>query len=159
YPDRPRRIGLVACLREEKRIDVLIASAPRVLASHPDAEFVIVGDGACRDALVELARATGVSERFQFVGHSDDIPRALADVDLLVLPSQSEAFPNAILEGMAGGLPVVATRVGGIPELVTHGRTGLLVPPGDPVALGDAIFAVLDQPQRAAAFGREARAS
>jgi glycosyltransferase involved in cell wall biosynthesis len=157
YSARPRRIAVVACLRQEKRIDVLIAAAPRVLERHPDAEFLIVGDGPCREQLTALARATAVFDRFQFLGHRDDVPAVLAQADLLVLPSQSEAFPNAIIEAMAAGLPVVATHVGGIPELVEEGRTGRLVPPGDANALAGALLDVLDPPARAAEFGRAGR--
>lgn len=157
YSARPRRIAMVACLREGKRIDVLIAAAPRILARHPDAEFVIVGDGPSREQLVAMARATSVSDHFQFLGHRDDVPAVLAQADLLVLPSESEAFPNAIVEGMAAGLPVVATAVGGIPELVEDGVTGRLVPAGDPDALAGALLEVLDRPERAAEFGRAGR--
>jgi L-malate glycosyltransferase len=157
YPARPSRIAMVACLREEKRIDVLVAAAPRVLESHPDAQFLIVGDGPCRDALVAQARALGLLGHFQFLGHRDDVPAVLSEADLLVLPSEMEAFPNAILEGMAAGLPVVATSVGGIPELVAHGRTGRLVPPGDPAALSNALLDVLSKPEVAAAYGRAGR--
>lgn len=159
YAVRPHRIAMVACLREEKRIDVLIAAAPRVLASHPDAQFLIVGDGPCRAELVAQARACGVFDRFQFLGHRDDVPELLAKADLLVLPSEMEAFPNAIIEAMAAGLPVVATAVGGIPELVEDGRTGRLVPPGNPEALAAALVEVLSEPDRAAEYGRAGRRS
>jgi glycosyltransferase involved in cell wall biosynthesis/peptidoglycan/xylan/chitin deacetylase (PgdA/CDA1 family) len=157
YSPRPRRIAMVACLREEKRIDVLIAAAPRVLARHPDAQFVIAGDGSCRDELVALARTTGVFESFRFLGHSEDVPAVLAGSDLFVLPSRSEAFPNSIIEAMAAGLPVVATNVGGIPELVADGRTGRLVPPDNAEALAAALIDVLAQPDRAAELGRAGR--
>lgn len=157
YSARPRRIALVACLRPEKRIDVLIAAAPRILARYPDAEFLIVGDGSSRDALVALARSTGAGARIRFLGHRDDVPSVLAEADAFVLPSQSEAFPNSIIEAMASGLPVVATAVGGIPELVADGTTGRLVPPGDADALADAIVHVLENPGRAAEYGRAGR--
>jgi peptidoglycan/xylan/chitin deacetylase (PgdA/CDA1 family) len=148
---------MVACLREEKRIDVLIAAAPRILERHPDAEFVIAGDGRCRAELEALARSMNVFERFQFLGHRDDVPRVLADADIFVLPSESEASPNVIIEAMAAGLPVVASRVGGIPELVGDGVTGRLVPAADRQALADAVLDLLDHPERAEAFGRAAR--
>lgn len=157
YSQRPRRIAMVACLREEKRIDVLISAAPRVLARYPDAEFLIVGDGSCRDQLVTLARERGVTERFRFLGHRDDVPAVLSMADLFVLPSRSEAFPNSIIEAMASGLPVVASAVGGIPELVDDGNTGRLVPPGNAEALAAALIDLLDQPERAAQFGRAGR--
>jgi glycosyltransferase involved in cell wall biosynthesis/peptidoglycan/xylan/chitin deacetylase (PgdA/CDA1 family) len=157
YSERPKRIAMVACLREGKRVDILIDAAPRVLAQHPDAEFLIVGDGPCREQLASLAQATRVADRFQFLGHRDDVPALLADADLFVLPSESEAFPNAIIEAMAAGLPVVATSVGGIPELVNEGVTGRLVPPGNAYAIADALIELLDAPERAASFGRAGR--
>ncbi len=154
---RPRTIAMVACLREEKRIDVLIAAAPRIAARHPDVEFWIVGDGPCREALVRLATATGALPHVRFLGHRDDVPAILSESDLFVLPSESEASPNVIFEAMAAGLPVVASRVGGIPELVTDGETGHLVRPGDPEALALALLDLLDHPDRVAAFGRAGR--
>lgn len=154
---RPRRITVVACLREEKRVDVLIGAAPAILARHPDAEFVIAGDGICRADLEAQARALGVLDRCRFLGHRDDVPAILADADVFVLPSRSEASPNSIIEAMAAGLPVVATDVGGIPELVADGHTGRLVPPGDPAALGRALLDLLDHPDRAVQFGRAGR--
>jgi glycosyltransferase involved in cell wall biosynthesis/peptidoglycan/xylan/chitin deacetylase (PgdA/CDA1 family) len=157
YSPRPRRIALVACLREEKRIDVLIAAAPRILARYPDAEFLIAGEGTCRAKLVTQARDLGVTSRVTFLGHRDDVPEVLKGADVFVLPSRSEAFPNSIMEAMASGLPVVASAVGGIPELVMDGRTGRLVPPGKPDALADALLSVLDDPERAADFGRAGR--
>lgn len=157
YSAHPRRIAVVACLREEKRIDVLIAAAPRILTRYPDAEIVIAGDGTCRDALVAQARELGVSDRVTFLGHRDDVPEVLAGADIFVLPSRSEAFPNSIMEAMASGLPVVASAVGGIPELVVDGRTGRLVPPGKPEALADALLGLLGHPERAADYGRASR--
>ena len=154
---RPRKIAMVACLRKEKRIDVLIAAAPRVLARYPDVEFQIVGDGPCREQLVAQAPPPACMPRIEFMGHRDDVPAILSASDLFVLPSESEASPNVIFEAMAAGLPVVASRVGGIPELVADGVTGLLVPPGDSDALAAALLNLLDQPGRATAFGKAAR--
>jgi glycosyltransferase involved in cell wall biosynthesis len=86
------------------------------------------------------------------------VPRLLGESDLFVLPSRSEAMPNGVIEAMAAGMPVIATDVGGIPELVAHGRTGLLVPPGDAAALATALLQLMAAPDRAAALGRAARA-
>jgi glycosyltransferase involved in cell wall biosynthesis len=97
-------------------------------------------------------------DRCRFLGHRDDVPAVLAAADVFVLPSRSEASPNSVIEAMAAGLPVVATSVGGIPELVTDGRTGRLVPPGDPSALAQALVDLLDHPGHAAELGRAARA-
>ena len=157
HPRRPRCVCVVAGLRAEKRIDVLIAAAPRILERHPDAEFLIAGDGKHRQPLVEQARALGVLDRVRFLGHRDDVAAVHAMSDVFVLPSRSEAFPNAVMEAMASGLPVVASDVGGIPELVRDGRTGRLVPPGDSGALAAAMLDLFDNPQRLAAFGREGR--
>jgi glycosyltransferase involved in cell wall biosynthesis len=157
YSTRLRRIAIVACLREEKRIDVLVTAASTILARYPDAEFLIAGEGTCRDQLLTLARDTGVMDRFRFLGHRDDVPAVLAEADVFVLPSRSEASPNSIIEAMAAGLPVVATNVGGIPELVLEGRTGRLVPPGNPDALARALLDLLEHPELAAEFGRAGR--
>ena len=157
YSMRPTRIGVVACLREEKRIDVLIAAAPRILSRHPHAEFLIAGEGRCRQALEAQVDALGISERVTFLGHRDDVADVLAMTDIFVLPSRSEALPNSIMEAMASGLPVVATAVGGIPELVRDGHTGRLVRPADADALASAILDLLDHPGRLAEFGREGR--
>ena len=157
YRVRPRTIATVACLREEKRIDVLLDAAPLILARHPDAEILIVGDGACRAELEARSRLNGVTDRVKFLGHRDDVPAVLAGADLFVLPSRSEAFPNAIVEAMMAGLPVVASHVGGIPELVEDGRTGRLVPPGDATQLAAALIELLDHPDRAQQMGQTAR--
>jgi len=149
---------MVARLFEEKRVDVLVAAVPRVLARYPDVEFQIVGEGPCRARLMDQARDGGVLPHVQFMGHRDDVPAILASSDVFVLSSESEASPNVIIEAMAAGLPVVASNVGGIPELVTEAVTGHLVPPADPNALASAILDLLDHPDRAIAFGEAARA-
>jgi glycosyltransferase involved in cell wall biosynthesis len=100
-----------------------------------------------------------VSSRVRFLGHRDDVPALLAESDVFVLPSRSEAAPNGIIEAMGAGLPVVATDVGGIPELVEHGTTGVLVRPGDATALAGALQQLIADPPRAAAYGRAGRAA
>jgi glycosyltransferase involved in cell wall biosynthesis len=151
-----RRIVMVANLRPEKGQDTLLAAAPRILARYPDASFTFVGDGPRREALETLTRALGITDRVRFMGESRDVARILAEHDLFVLPSRSEAFPNALIEAMATALPVVATDVGGIPEVVRPG-SGLLVRPDDERALADAVLALMDDPAAAAALGRAAR--
>jgi len=155
---RPRKITTVACLRPGKRIDVLIAAVPRILGRYPDVEFQIVGDGPCREQLVAQAIAAGVHPQVRFMGHRDDVPAILSASDLFVLSSESEASPNVVIEAMAASLPVVASRVGGIPELVADGVTGHLVAPGDSDALAATLLNLLEHPQRAAAYGRAGRA-
>lgn len=153
-----RKIAMVANLRPEKGHDLLIDAAPAILAREPEAEFFIAGDGPLRQALETRATGRGVASRFHFLGQCNDVPALLATSDLFVLPSRSEAFPNAVIEAMAAGLPVVASEVGGIPELVKSGVTGMLVPPGDAAALARSVLDLMDRPGFAAALGEAARA-
>jgi glycosyltransferase involved in cell wall biosynthesis len=155
---RPRRIIVVANLRKEKGHDVLIDAAVDVLRQLPDAEFEIVGGGPELESLVARTEARQVRRAFTFLGHRDDVASRLAAADVFVLPSRSEAFPNAVLEAMAAGLPIVASAVGGIRELIDDGKTGLLVPAGDPHALADRLRLLLIDPARATRLGDAARA-
>ncbi|HSL21364.1 MAG TPA: glycosyltransferase [Vicinamibacterales bacterium] len=153
------RIGsliTVANLRPEKRHDVLLEAFSRLDASR-GLTLRIVGDGSCRAALECQARDLGVAPRVEFLGHREDVAELLATSDLFVLPSQSEAFPNGALEAMATGLPVVASSVGGLLDLIEHERNGLLVPPANPQALAEAIERLIAQPTLATALGESAR--
>ncbi len=153
-----RTIAMVANLRPGKGQDTLIDAAALVLSRFPDVRFELIGDGTERAALVERAAERGVSHAVAFLGHVDDVPARLAEAAIFTLPSESEAFPNAVLEAMACGLPVVASAVGGIRELVQHGHTGYLVPPRDPQALADRICGLLTLPDQATAWGAHGRA-
>ena len=155
----PRKVTVVANLRPGKGHDVLIDAAAGVLRQVPDATFELIGGGSERRRLEERARAREVAAAFTFAGHCEDVPARLARADVFVLPSLSEAFPNAVLEAMAAGLPVVASEVGGIPELIVHEGTGLLTPPGDARALGQAIVRVMTEPGLSPRLGRAARAA
>jgi glycosyltransferase involved in cell wall biosynthesis len=154
----PRKVLVVANLRPEKGHDVLIDAAAIVLTRFPDASFEIVGGGPEREPLLARAAARGVQSAFAFVGHQNDVPAKLAAADLFVLPSRSEAFPNAVLEAMAAGLPIVASAVGGIVELIDDNRSGVLVPAGDPQALADGICRLMADGRLAARCGDAARA-
>ncbi len=129
--------------------DVLIAAAPAVLREFPDTRFVLVGDGAQRHVFEEMATEAGVNDEFLFLGRRADVADILAGCDLAVLPSRAEGFPNAVLEYLAAGLPTIATRVGGTPELIEDGVTGMLVPPEDSSALSSAILSLLRAPENA----------
>jgi glycosyltransferase involved in cell wall biosynthesis len=148
----------VANLRREKAHECLLDAAARLAPRHPALRYTIVGDGPRADELQALAWTLGIADRVRFLGHREDVTELLADADVFVLPSRSEAFPNGALEAMAAGLPVVACRVGGLTDLVEHGRTGLLVPPDDPAALADALDALVRSPGTARTFGGAARA-
>jgi L-malate glycosyltransferase len=154
---RLRKVVVVANLRHEKGHDVLIDAAARVLRRFPDASFNLVGSGPEYERLRALAQTRGVSHAVTFLGHREDVPAHLADADIFVLPSRTEAFPNAVLEAMATGLPVVASAVGGLLELVEDGRNGLLVRSGDPVALADGLCRLMADSALAAHLGDAAR--
>jgi glycosyltransferase involved in cell wall biosynthesis len=155
---RLRRIVMVANLRAEKGHDVLFDAAVPVLRAFPDVHFDLVGAGPELERLRARASAVGIAHAVTFAGHCDDVATRLAGADLFVLPSRSEAFPNAVLEAMAAGLPIVASGVGGILELIDDGRTGVLVPPGDAGALADGLCRMIGDPLLAERFGEAARA-
>ncbi len=158
--DRSRRplrnVTVVANLRKEKGHDVLIDAAPEVLRHFPDARFDIVGAGPQLATLQARAAAQGVSDAFTFIGYEPNVPERLLNADIFVLPSRSEAFPNAVLEAMSAGLPIVASGVGGILELIDDGRTGLLVPPGDPHTLAHSICRLMASCTLGATLGKAA---
>ena len=152
-----RRIVTGANLRPEKAHDVLIDAFASLSTVHPDVELVIVGTGNRDAELRALATQRGVAARVHFLGHRDDVAGILAGGDIFVLPSRTEAFPNSVMEAMAAGLPVIATAVGGVPELIQDGVNGVLIPPDNRAALIDALRNLVDSPARAAAFGQSAR--
>jgi glycosyltransferase involved in cell wall biosynthesis len=147
----------VSVLRPGKGLEVLLAAVPAVLAEHPRARFAVVGDGPEHRRLEERAAAAGLGEAVAWTGFRRDVPTLLAAADLFVLPSRDDAFPTVLLEAQAAGVAVVASRAGGIPEIVEDGATGLLVPPGDAAALARALSALLADPaarRRLAEAGR-----
>lgn len=153
-----RRVAMVANLRPEKGHDILIDAAVAVLARVPDARFDLVGGGTERERLEQRARERGVAHAFSFMGHCEDVPARLAAADIFALPSRSEAFPNAVLEAMAAGLPVVASAVGGILEVVRHEDTGLLVAPGNSTELADRLCRLMLDPSLASTLAASGRA-
>ena len=150
-------IVVVAVLRPPKGIDRLILALPTVIEAIPSAHCLIVGDGDAGPGLERMAIDQGIADRVTFSGARADVPRMLAAADLFVLPSLTEALPTVVAEAMAAGLPVVATRVGGTPEMVDD-STGVLVEPGDIPRLGRAIVQMLGDPTEAAIRGRQGRA-
>jgi glycosyltransferase involved in cell wall biosynthesis len=152
------RVITVANLRPEKNHETLIAAADLLSADFPDVEFQIVGDGPRRSELEALVRSRRLDDRVSFLGHREDVGRLLSEASIFALPSRSEAFPNGAIEAMAAGLPVVASAVGGLLDLIQHGRTGLLIEPGNPAALADALRRLLTNQTAAARIGEHARA-
>lgn len=128
----------------------LIAAAPAVLEQFPDTRFVLVGEGEQRSHFEKQVRDLGFLQSFLFLGRRSDIPEILASCDIAVLPSRAEGLPNAVLEYMAAGLPVIVSRVGGNAELVQDGVTGMLVPSEDSAALSAALLKLLSEPALAA---------
>jgi glycosyltransferase involved in cell wall biosynthesis len=136
-------VGVVARLEPEKGHPTLLEAWPSVLQAVPNAYLLVVGEGSQRAALEELARSLRVAHRVVFTGRRDDVPAVTAALDVAVLPSYREAQGLSVLEAMALSRPVVASNVGGIPEMITDGMTGLLVPPHDADALAGAISRLL----------------
>jgi glycosyltransferase involved in cell wall biosynthesis len=147
-------VGVVARLEPEKGHPTLLDAWPAVLAAVPNAHLLIVGEGTEREALEAQAAALGLGASVTFTGRRDDVPAVTAALDVAVLPSYREAQGLSILEAMALSTPVVASAVGGIPEMIEHGRTGLLVPPHDPEALATSIVRLLTDHPYADTLGR-----
>jgi glycosyltransferase involved in cell wall biosynthesis len=156
-PDR-RYIANVARLHPIKDQAMLLRAFAAVAAARPDVDLMLVGDGALRGALGLLAEELGVAARVRFLGVRSDVPEVLAAVDVFALTSICEAASLTLLEAMASALPVVATAVGGTPEIVRDGRDGMLVPRGDAHAAASALLRLLNDPEAASAMGASARA-
>jgi L-malate glycosyltransferase len=151
-------IGCVSNLREGKGHSDLLAAFRHVVATHRATRLVLVGDGVLRDRLEAEARAQGVHDRVVFAGSVLD-PRPLYPAfDIVVHASESEGLPNAVLEAAAAGCAIVATSVGGTPEIIEDGRTGLLVPAGDRRGLTRAITELVERRERRVALGSAAKA-
>ena len=151
-------IGALGKLRPEKDLETFLLAARSILDAIPLAEFLVIGDGPAANKLKWLADDLHLSKSVHFLGERSDVPDLVAALDILVLSSYTESFPNAILEAMAMGKPVVATNVGGIPELVEEGQTGFLVPPRDPKAVADRVLSLCRDSARRLQMGRAARA-
>lgn len=155
-PDGPA-LGTLGSLTREKGIDVLLKAMASLGPPFADLRLYVIGDGPLLGPLKALSAQLGLEERVEFVGIVDDVRPWLAAFDLFVQPSISEGMATALLEAMAMGQPVVASSVGGAPEVVCDGRTGRLVPPGDPQALGAAIAEALSDDEMRRAWGLAGR--
>ena len=150
-------LGLVGSLYPVKGHHHLLAAVPQVLRVYPQATFLIVGKGDLEDSLREEVTRRGLEKAVRFLGYREDVPKLLSIMDIFVLPSLSEGLSLALLEAMAAGKPVVATNVGGNPELVRDGVTGFSVPPQDPDALAGGILSLLGDEGRRKIFGENGR--
>ncbi len=149
--------GIVAALRPEKQHELFLQAAALVHRQSPECRYLIVGDGPLRASLEALAGDLGLAGVVHFLGNRGDVPQLLALMDVFVLTSKMEANPVSILEAMASGKPVVATRVGSVPETVLEGRTGYLVAPGSADEVAAKVLELLGDQVRAAALGQAGR--
>jgi glycosyltransferase involved in cell wall biosynthesis len=155
--DRGPVIVSVGRLDRQKGFEYLIRAAAEVVRVVPAARFWIVGDGGLRARLDRQIRALGLGDIVRLLGHQRDVSGIMAAADLVVLASLWEPLGNVLLEAHALGRPVVATRVGGVPEIVRDGVTGHLVSPGDPGKLAQSILAILRDPEEARRMGERGR--
>ncbi len=162
FPEgRERHIGIVANLQPVKGHEDFLKMAVMLRARHPQVRFHVVGDDVQqlgrRPVIEALVRDLGLSDVLRFWGFIPDVRVAYRAFEILVCPSYEEAAPRCLVEAMAMGRPIVATRVNGIPDMIEHGVNGLLVPPGRPDALADAVGRVLTEPDLSHALAAEGR--
>ena len=150
-------LGIIARLSDVKGHDVLVRSFQRVIARFPEAQLLIAGQGKEENALKRLVRTLNLEEHVRFYPLVEQASGLLALFDVFVMPSRQEGLGLAIMEAQACGVPVVASRVGGIPDLIADRRTGILVPPGEPELLAEAIVTVLSDGKLARTIGANAR--
>lgn len=164
-PDTTRVIGMVARVAPQKDYPTLVKAAVDVVAAHPDVRFLVVGQYSAiptyaehHAMVLQLLRESGLTAHFTFTDHRDDVERLISAMDVCVLSTHQEGLPLVILEAMAQSKPFIGTAVGGVPEIVRDGETGLLVPHGDAPALARAVVRLLDDTALAARLGAGGRA-
>jgi glycosyltransferase involved in cell wall biosynthesis len=150
-------VTIVARLVNIKAHEVFFEAASIVSARRPDARFVVVGDGERRAELEALVERLALGRAVRFLGWRGDLPAIYRDADVVALTSRNEGSPVSLIEAMAAGRPVVATRVGGVPDLVEDGVNGYLVEPDQPAAMAEGLLALLEDPGRREAFGNAGR--
>jgi glycosyltransferase involved in cell wall biosynthesis len=154
-----RLVAVIGRVSPAKGIRELVLAAPQVLECVPSAHFLVIGEdveseGQFRRNLERQVMELGINRHFHFLGHHPNAARLMHALDLFVLPSWIEGLPITILEAMAAAKPVIATPVGGVPELVVDGETGILIPPQDVRALADAIIQLLENPELRTEMGQ-----
>ncbi|MEW6079434.1 MAG: glycosyltransferase [Thermodesulfobacteriota bacterium] len=158
-PTEMKVVGMVGRLVEVKNFNLYIEAAAKVLGQKIPAVFLIIGEGPLRDTLEQQTVAAGLKDRFIFTGFRNDVFRLVGMMDLFVLCSRSETNPIALMEAMASGKPVIATDVGGVPEIVEHGVNGWLCPSDDVDCLAEAMTRLLSYPAQARDLGARAQAT
>ena len=162
-PADARVVGMVGNLRSEKNYPMFVRGMAQILPEFPDVYGIMVGqpvlasDPDVPRQIQEELEKLGVHDRVRMFGFHSNVPALLPGFDIFCLTSDFEGTPNAVLEAMAAGLPVIATRVGGIPHIVRDGETGFLIEPGDVMGLADALRELLREPQRARRMGAAGR--
>jgi glycosyltransferase involved in cell wall biosynthesis len=156
-PEDGPAIGIVGRLVPIKDHETFLEASTRLARAHPDATFVVAGDGPLRASLEYRARRL-LGNSVRFLGWCNDLPALYGALDIAVLTSRNEGTPVALIEAAAASRPVVATRVGGVADVVRDAQTGILVAPGDPGAVAEAVSALLKEPDRAVVIGEGAKA-
>jgi L-malate glycosyltransferase len=152
------RIGMISRMNHAvKQHDLFLRVAARLALRNPQLRFVLAGDGPLRPALEALVQQLELRDRVIFLGDCSNIPAVFASIDISVMPSFSESLSNVIMESMAAGVPVVAAKIGGNPELVENGKTGFLFPPGDEEQFASVLEALVAKPELRNYFGACAR--
>jgi len=150
-------VAFIGRLVKVKGVSYFLEAAASVLRSGKKAQFLVIGDGPLKQSLVKQTQKLGIDQHVFFIGFRKDIPRVLSFIDILVVPSLWEGLPLVVLETMSAGKPIIAAEVGGIPEAVRNGETGILVPPKNPEALTGAINDLLADPKKRKEMGDKAK--
>jgi glycosyltransferase involved in cell wall biosynthesis len=148
-PSDGKIILTVAVLREKKGIQYFLSALPEILSEHPKTYYLIVGDGEYRQNLEQIVKDKSLQKNVLFAGHKTNVPEYLAACDLFVLPTLIDAFPTVLLEAMAAKKPIIASNVGGVPEIIEDEFSGLLVSPTDSDQLKKSCNLLLSNPQKA----------
>jgi glycosyltransferase involved in cell wall biosynthesis len=156
-PSASRPIGMIAQFIERKGHRTLLAAIPRILANHPDARFLLFGQGPLRSGIEQRVAEAGLHDRVRLTGFRDDLHRVIPNLELVVHPARMEGLGVSLLQAAACSIPIVAARAGGIPEVVRDGENGILVPPTDATALAAAVNRMLAEPDQARALGARGR--
>ncbi len=156
-PQNAFLVGMIARMVPIKKHEDLFRAIPKVLEIYPDTYFLIVGDGERRYYLHDLAKELNITHRCIFTGFREDQEKIYSALDLVVLTSANEGLPVAVIESLSSGLPVVATCVGGVPELIIDGETGYIVEAGNINSIAEGLIKAISNPQKTAAMGQSAQ--